>query len=221
MSTMRRRVIPDATIARLPIYQRCLMELEEDGRKKASSEQLAELAGVNGAKVRKDLSYFGSYGTRGVGYDVPHLLHEIRRELGMTHDWPCVIIGAGNLGTALAKFGGFIERGFSVVAIMDVDESKVGQKVGSLTIRHEDELHDVVEELGITIGIITTVAAAAQDVADQLVDAGVRSILNFAPTTLDVPYDVLVRDVDVAIELQILAFHEERRLARESEAEIV
>lgn len=219
MSTFRRRVIPDATIARLPIYQRCLMELEEDGRKKASSEQLAELAGVNGAKVRKDLSYFGTYGTRGVGYDVPHLLHEIRRELGMTHDWPCVIVGAGNLGSALAKFGGFVDRGFSVVAIMDVDQSKVGQQVGSLTVRHEDELPEVVKEFDISIGIITTTAAAAQDVADQLVEAGVRSILNFAPATLDVPYGVLVRDVDVAIELQILAFHEERRSL--SEAEIV
>ena len=131
-------------------------------------------------------------------------------------DWPCVIIGAGNLGSALAKFGGFIERGFSVVAIMDVDATKVGQKVGNLTVRHEDEIADVVETYGISIGIITTTALAAQDVADQLVDAGVRSILNFAPTTLDVPYDVLVRDVDVAIEVQILAFHEERRQVHEA-----
>ena len=219
MSSPRRRVIPEATIARLPIYQRCLLELEAGGRTKASSEQLAELAGVNGAKVRKDLSYFGTYGTRGVGYDVPHLLHEIRRELGMTHDWPCVIVGAGNLGTALAKFGGFTDRGFSVVAIMDVDESKVGQKVGALTIRHEDDLADVVAELDISIGIIKTTAGAAQDVADQMVEVGIRSILNFAPATLDVPFGVLVRDVDVAIELQILAFHEERRVL--SEAEIV
>lgn len=217
MPTSRRRVIPDATVARLPVYQRCLMELEEDGRKKASSEQLAELAGVNAAKVRKDLSYFGTYGTRGVGYDVAHLLREIRRELGMTHDWPCVIIGAGNLGAALVKFSGFTERGFSVVALMDVDENKVGQRVGSLTVRHEDELADVIREFGISIGIIATTAQAAQDVADQLVDAGVRSILNFAPTTLDVPYDVLVRDVDVAVELQILAFHEERRQLHEAE----
>lgn len=216
MSTPRRRVIPDATIARLPIYQRCLIELEEAGHKKASSVELAEVAGVNAAKVRKDLSYFGTYGTRGVGYDVPKLLREIQRELGMTHDWPCVIIGAGNLGSALANFGGFVERGFSVVAIMDVDASKVGQKVGALTVRHEDELAEVVESFGISIGIITTTAGAAQDVADQLIDAGVRSILNFAPTTLDVPYDVLVRDVDVAIELQILAFHEQRRQVREA-----
>lgn len=217
MSTPRRRAIPDATIARLPIYQRCLIELEEAGHNKASSVKLAELAGVNAAKVRKDLSYFGTYGTRGVGYDVPRLLSEIQRELGMTHDWPCVIIGAGNLGSALAKFGGFVERGFSVVAIMDVDETKVGQKVGPLTVRHEDELADVVEDLEVSIGIITTTAHAAQDVADQLIDAGVRSILNFAPTTLDVPYDVLVRDVDVAIELQILAFHEQRRQVREAD----
>ncbi|MGB3412311.1 MAG: redox-sensing transcriptional repressor Rex [Microthrixaceae bacterium] len=216
MSTPRRRVIPEATIARLPVYQRCLLGLQDEGRVKASSEQLAELAGVNAAKVRKDLSYFGSYGTRGVGYDVDHLLVEIRRELGMTHDWPCVIVGAGNLGSALAKFGGFKERGFSVVAIMDVDESKVGQKVGELTIRHEDELPDVVAQYEISIGIITTSPAAAQDAADQLIATGIRSILNFAPTVLDLPHDVLVRDVDVAIELQILAFHEERRIEAEA-----
>ncbi|MGB6057417.1 MAG: redox-sensing transcriptional repressor Rex [Microthrixaceae bacterium] len=216
MSTPRRRVIPEATIARLPVYQRCLLGLQDEGRVKASSEQLAELAGVNAAKVRKDLSYFGSYGTRGVGYDVDHLLVEIRRELGMTHDWPCVIVGAGNLGSALAKFGGFKERGFSVVAIMDVDESKVGQKVGDLTIRHEDELPEVVAEHEISIGIITTSPTAAQDAADQLIATGIRSILNFAPTVLDLPHGVLVRDVDVAIELQILAFHEERRIEAEA-----
>ncbi len=212
MSTPRRRVIPEATIARLPVYQRCLLELQGDGRAKASSEQLAELAGVNAAKVRKDLSYFGSYGTRGVGYDVDHLLVEIRRELGMNHDWPCVIVGAGNLGSALAKFAGFKERGFSVVAIMDVDPAKVGQAVGDLKIRHEDELADVVEEHQISIGIITTSPTAAQEAANQLIASGIRSILNFAPAVLDVPHGVLVRDVDVAIELQILAFHEERRV---------
>lgn len=216
MSTPRRRVIPEATIARLPVYQRCLLELQDDGRAKASSEQLAELAGVNAAKVRKDLSYFGSYGTRGVGYDVDHLLVEIRRELGMNHDWPCVIVGAGNLGSALAKFAGFKERGFTVVAIMDVDPKKVGQKVGDLTIQHENEIPAVVEANEISIGIITTSPAAAQEAANQLIDAGIRSILNFAPAVLDVPLGVLVRDVDVAIELQILAFHEERRVEAEA-----
>ena len=213
MSPARRRVIPEATIARLPVYHRCLLQMQAEGRSKTSSEQLAEMAGVNAAKVRKDLSYFGSYGTRGVGYGVDHLLVEIRRELGLTHDWPCLIVGAGNLGSALAKFAGFSERGFSVVAVVDIDPGRVGEQVGDLVIEHEERLAELVEEHGVVIGIITTPPAAAQDAADTLARAGVRSILNFAPTVLDLPVDVLVRDVDVAVELQILAFHEERRAA--------
>ncbi len=216
MSSHRRRVIPEATIARLPVYHRCLLQLQSEERPTVSSEQLADLAGVNAAKVRKDLSYFGSYGTRGVGYDVEQLLIEIRRELGLTHDWPCIIVGAGNLGSALAKFAGFTDRGFSVVAVVDTDPAKVGQTLGSLVVHHEDELARLVREHDITIGIITTPPIAAQEAAETLVDAGVRSILNFAPTLLDVPSHVLVRDVDVAVELQILAFHEERRSVAES-----
>ncbi len=211
MPSSRRRVIPDATIARLPVYHRGLLQLQAEGRPTVSSEQLADLAGVNAAKVRKDLSYFGSYGTRGVGYDVEQLLIEIRRELGLNHDWPCVIVGAGNLGSALAKFAGFSERGFSVVAVVDTDPAKVGQRLGDVEVRHEDELADLVEAHSVVIGIITTPPTAAQDAAERLNQAGVNSILNFAPTVLDVPSHVLVRDVDVAVELQILAFHEERR----------
>jgi redox-sensing transcriptional repressor len=213
MPAPRRRVIPEATVARLPVYHRCLLQLQGEGRTTVSSEQLADLAGVNAAKVRKDLSYFGTYGIRGVGYEVDQLLVEVRRELGLTHDWPCVIVGAGNLGSALAKFAGFTDRGFSVVAVVDVDPSKVGQRLGDLVVRHEDELAELVTRLDIAIGIITTPPAAAQDAADRLVQAGIRSILNFAPTLLDVPPNILVREVDVAVELQILAFHEERRAA--------
>ncbi len=211
MATQHRRVIPEASIARLPVYHRCLLQLQAEDRSTVSSEQLAELAGVNAAKVRKDLSYFGSYGTRGVGYDVEQLLVEVRRELGLTHDWPCVIVGAGNLGSALAKFAGFTDRGFSVLAVVDTDPEKVGERLGGVTVAHEDDLEQLVEEHHIVIGIITTPPSAAQVAADRLVAAGVRSILNFAPTVLDVPPQVLVREVDVAIELQILAFHEERR----------
>ncbi len=215
----RRRVIPEASIARLPLYHRCLLQMQTEDRSTASSEQLAEMAGVNAAKVRKDLSYLGSYGTRGVGYGVDHLLVEIRRELGLTHDWPCVIVGAGNLGSALAKFAGFSDRGFSVVAVVDIDPTRVGDQVGDLIIQHEERLVDLVVEHDVVIGIITTPPSAAQDAADTLARAGVRSILNFAPTVLDLPPDVLVRDVDVAVELQILAFHEERRAATEAAAE--
>jgi redox-sensing transcriptional repressor len=211
MPTPRRRVIPEATIARLPVYHRCLLQLQAEDRPTVSSEQLADLAGVNAAKVRKDLSYFGSYGTRGVGYDVEQLLVEIRRELGLTHDWPCIIVGAGNLGAALAKFAGFTDRGFSVVAVVDTDPEKVGQQLGAVIVHHEDELARLVHDHHVVIGIITTPPSAAQEAAETLIAAGVQSILNFAPTVLDVPPHVLVREVDVAVELQILAFHEERR----------
>lgn len=213
MATSRRPEIPEATVARLPVYHRSLLQLDAEGRPTVSSEQLAELAGVNAAKVRKDLSYFGSYGTRGVGYDVEQLLVEVRRELGLTHDWPCILVGAGNLGSALAKFAGFRDRGFSVVAIVDTDPDKVGQTLGGVVVRHDEDLPELVSGHSVAIGIITTPPSAAQDAADALVRAGVTSILNFAPTVLDVPDDVLVREVDVAVELQILAFHEERRVA--------
>lgn len=220
MPTPRRRVIPEATVARLPVYHRCLLQLQAEDRPTVSSEQLADLAGVNAAKVRKDLSYFGSYGTRGVGYDVEQLLVEIRRELGLTHDWPCIIVGAGNLGSALAKFAGFTDRGFSVVAVVDTDPDKVGQQLGAITVHHEDELPRLVREHRVVIGIITTPPSAAQEAAETLIDAGVQSILNFAPTVLDVPPHVLVREVDVAVELQILAFHEERRSGGQAAAAV-
>ena len=204
------RRIPEATVARLPLYLRSLVELADTKTSTVSSERLAELAGVNAAKVRKDFSYLGSYGTRGVGYDVEYLLYQISRELGLTQDWPVAIIGSGNLGHALANYRGFGARGFRVVALFDAETAKVGEEVGGLTVRHIDDLPDVATHEGIAIGIIATPAAAAQEVADRLVAAGVTSILNFAPTVLSVPPGVSVRKVDLSIELQILSFYQQR-----------
>lgn len=198
-------------MGRLPVYLRALVDLAETGAGTVSSDELAEAAGVNSAKVRKDLSHLGSYGTRGVGYDVAYLIHQIRRELGLTQHWAIVIVGIGNLGHALANYAGFAERGFRVAALVDVDESKVGTRVGDLEISHIDALPELVAELDVAIGLIATPAAAAQEVADRLVEAGVRSILNFAPTTIAVPPGVSVRKVDLAVELQILAFYEQRK----------
>jgi redox-sensing transcriptional repressor len=205
------RRIPEATVARLPLYYRALLETAESGVGTVSSEGLANLAGVNAAKVRKDLSYLGSYGTRGVGYEVDHLVHEISRELGLTQDWPVVIIGIGNLGHALANYRGFGARGFRVVALVDADGSKVGRRVAGLEVEGLDSLAGIVAERDIAVGIIATPAAAAQDVADSLVAAGVRSILNFAPAVVAVPEEVSLRKVDLAIELQILSFYQSRR----------
>ena len=206
-----RRRIPDATVSRLPVYLRILGEQGDAGVDSISSERLAELAGVNAAKVRKDLSYLGSYGTRGVGYEVGYLVFQIRRELGLTHDWPVVIVGAGNLGQALAGFGGFGERGFPVAGVVDIDPSKIGTVLGGVRVRHIDELNQLVQTKRVNIGVITTPPAAAQDAADRLVKAGVTSILNFAPVVLTVPRSVEVRKVDLALELQILSYHEQRR----------
>src|SRR5688500_12297755 len=153
---MPERRIPEATVARLPVYLRSLLELAEAKTTTISSERLAEMAGVNAAKVRKDLSYLGSYGTRGVGYDVEYLLFQMSRELGLTQDWPVVIVGIGNLGHALANYRGFQERGFPVAALVDADEAKVGEQVGELTVRHMSELPTIVGEEGISIGVVAT-----------------------------------------------------------------
>jgi redox-sensing transcriptional repressor len=207
------RAIPEATVGRLPLYLRALVELAEGGAATVSSDALAEATGVNSAKVRKDLSHLGSYGTRGVGYDVAYLLHQIRRELGLTQHWPIVIVGIGNLGHALANYKGFAERGFEAAALVDADPSKVGEQVGGLTIRALEDLPEIVREHHAVIGVIATPAAAAQQVADALVAAGIRSILNFAPAALAVPEGVSVRKVDLAVEMQILTYYEQRKAA--------
>lgn len=206
-----RRRIPEATVARLPIYLQILIEQSDSGVESVSSEGLAELAGVNAAKVRKDLSYLGSYGTRGVGYEVEYLVFQIRRELGLDHEWPVVIVGAGNLGQALAGYGGFNGRGFPVAGIVDIDAAKIDTVVAGTAVRPLDDLPAIVAEGGIHIGVIATPAAAAQDAADRLIAAGVTSILNFAPMVLSVPSTITVRKVDLAVELQILSYHEQRK----------
>jgi redox-sensing transcriptional repressor len=206
-----RRRIPEATVARLPVYLQILVDQAEAGLDNISSEGLAELAGVNAAKVRKDLSYLGSYGTRGVGYEVDYLVYQIRRELGLDHDWPVVIVGAGNLGQALAGYGGFNDRGFPVAGIVDIDADKVDTVVAGTRVRPLDELAQIVSARGVSIGVIATPTVAAQDAADRLVKAGVTSILNFAPVVLSVPVGISVRKVDLAVELQILSYHEQRR----------
>jgi len=208
----RSRRVPEATVARLPVYLRCLLELADEKIATVSSERLAELAGVNAAKVRKDLSYLGSYGTRGVGYEVEYLLFQMSRELGLTQDWPVVIVGIGNLGQALANYGGFTDRGFPVAALVDADRRKVGELVHGVAVRHIDDLPAIAAEVGAAIGIIATPAAAAQDVADRMVAAGISSILNFAPAVISVPVEVSLRKVDLAVELQILSFYQQQRV---------
>jgi redox-sensing transcriptional repressor len=203
--------LPEATIARLPEYLRALHNLGESGADTISSEGLAAAAGVNSAKLRKDLSHLGSYGTRGVGYDVALLIEQIEYVLGLDQRRAVCLVGVGNLGHALAGYDGFASRGFKIVALFDADPAKIGERLHGLTVRHIDELSRVAVDESIAIGVIATPAGAAQAVADDLVAAGVTSILNFAPCVLSVPANVDVRKVDLAIELQILSFHEHRK----------
>ena len=203
--------IPEATVNRLPVYLRALYALADRGIATVSSEELAAAAGVNSAKLRKDLSHLGSYGTRGVGYDVQYLVYQVSRELGLTQDWPVIIVGAGNLGHALANYGGFASRGFRVAALFDSDPLVVDTEIAGQVVTHSDEIESVIARHGVSIGVIATPAPAAQGVCERLVAAGITSILNFAPVVLNVPSGVDVRKVDLSIELQILAFHAQRR----------
>ncbi len=198
------RRIPEATVTRLPIYLRVLGEAESDT---VSSEELAARAGVNAAQVRKDLSYLGSYGTRGVGYDVQYLLKQINRRLGLDAERRVAIVGLGNLGRALASYGGFPARGFAVVAAFDADPGKVGLAVGGAVVQPASSMVEVLREKEVDIAVITTPASAAQGVVDTLVEAGVGCILNFAPTTVVVPDTIALRQVDLGVELQILSFY--------------
>lgn len=220
-TTGRGRRIPEATVARLPEYLRILLDQSESGIANVSSEELADLAGVNAAKVRKDLSYLGTYGTRGVGYEVEYLIYQVRRELGLTHDWPVVIVGAGNLGQALAGYGGFNQRGFPVVGVVDNDPAKIGTMIGSVRVGVVGDLAKIVKAHHVSIGVVATPGPAAQEAADLLVAAGVTSILNFAPVVLTAPPAVNVRKVDLAVELQILSYHEQRRSAAASALQAV
>lgn len=198
-------------MARLAVYLRVLSGMADQGVNAVSSEELSQAAGVNAAKLRKDLSYIGSYGTRGVGYDVEVLVSHIERILGLTRNHSVAVVGIGNLGHALANYGGFPGRGFPVTALFDVDADLVGIPVGGIPVSHIDDITAVCVEREVSIGVIATPPPAAQSVCDRLVSAGVQCILNFAPVVLQVPDNVEVRKVDLAVEMQILSFHVARR----------
>ncbi len=203
--------VPDATVARLATYLRVLGTLADRSVTTVSSEELASATGVNSAKLRKDLSFLGSYGIRGVGYDVSTLAEQISRTLGLTVHRSVALVGIGNLGEALAGYAGFASRGFRIAALIDADHARIGQTIRGLVVRDIAEVETIVLENAITIAVLAVPATVAQDVCDQLVAAGVTSILNFAPVVLAVPEHVDLRKVDLAAELQILSFHETRK----------
>ncbi len=198
--------IPKATVARLPLYLHALEILAAEGTCTVSSEMLARRVNVNAAKVRKDLSFLGTHGVRGVGYDSSELGTRIREALGLTRDFGVVIVGIGNLGAALANYDGFGEQRFHIVGLYDADPGTIGSKVGDLVVRDVRHMPADIAENNVEIGIIATPAAVAQEVATQLEQCGVRSILNFAQTVLQVE-QADVRRVDLSTELQILGYY--------------
>ncbi|MEM7274650.1 MAG: redox-sensing transcriptional repressor Rex [Actinomycetota bacterium] len=205
--------VSEATVGRLPAYLRTLVDLAAEDVASVSSSRLAELVGVNSATLRRDLATLDITGTRGVGYDVKYLLFEISVALGVNQEWPVAVVGAGNLGRALANYHGLVSRGFPIRILFDNDPELVGTEIGGLTVHHIDRLPKLVADLGIAVGVIATSVEAAQQVADVLVEAGVASILTFTADPLTVPDHVVVRRVDLATELQILSFYQRRDTA--------
>ena len=195
------------TIRRLSVYTRCLLQLEEDGIKTVSSQELAERFNLNSAQVRKDLAYFGEFGVRGIGYYVSGLKAELQRILGLDREWAVALVGFGNLGSALFNYKGFTRQGFRIAAIFDEDPSKIVRDAESTPIFSSREIGREIKARGIQIAIMAVPAEAAQPVADLLVSAGIRAILNFAPARLKVPKDVRLKHVDLSIELETLSFY--------------
>ncbi|MBO1752450.1 redox-sensing transcriptional repressor Rex [Actinotalea sp. BY-33] len=210
---MTPRPVPRSTVARLPIYLRALEELTAQGVTTTSSGQLAELAGVGPAQLRRDLSFLGSHGVRGVGYDVEHLGEQVATALGVTADLAVVIVGVGNLGHALANYVAGTGQGFRVAALVDADPTVIGTVVAGLEVEDVAGLEEVVRREEATVAVLAIPSAVAQEVCDRLVEAGVTGILTFVPRVLQVPEGVDLRSVDLGTELQILAFHEQRKAA--------
>lgn len=203
---MKALKIPEATIVRLSVYSRFLEQADKKGIITISSGEIAEGVGVSPAQVRKDLAYFGEFGTRGVGYNVKDLLRHTLKILGLNGAWNVVVIGAGNLGSALVSYRGFKERGFNIVGVFDNDLAKIGKRLVNLEVMGTEKLEQVISENDVRIGVITVPASAAQDAANQLIHAGIKAILNFAPTVLNIPDEIEIRDMDLSTRLELLTF---------------
>lgn len=204
---MKTLKIPEATIIRLSVYSRYLTEVDRKGIITISSGDIAEGVGVSPAQVRKDLAYFGEFGTRGVGYNVKDLHRHILKILGLAQDWSVTLVGLGNLGLALTTYKGFRERGFIITSIFDTDPKKIGTAINGVEVMAIERLEEVVAGNKTQIGIIAVPSVVAQEIADKLVDSGVKAILNFAPGVLNVPPEVELRNVDLAVNLEVLTFN--------------
>ncbi len=204
---MNAEKIPDIIIGRLPIYLRALQRMSEKGMKTTSSQELGEHVGISAAQIRKDISQFGEFGKQGTGYSIPFLIDKLRDILKVNRMWDVVIVGAGDMGHALARYSGFANRGFRVCMIFDADHTKIGQKVGELTIEDAARLVECVRDAKIKVAMVTVPAGSAQEVTDKLVQAGVKAILNYAPTSVNVPSGVHVQHIDPATHLQRMTYY--------------
>jgi redox-sensing transcriptional repressor len=199
--------VPDIVVGRLPLYLRVLTRLAAEGQEITSSHELGEQLGISSAQIRKDLSHFGEFGKQGTGYTIDFLVEQLRRILHLETEWQVALVGAGDLGRALAHYGGFQHRGFKITHVLDNDPSKIGTQIGPFTILPYSQLEETIKSSGIQMAMLAVPASAAQDVCDKLVKAGVRAILNYAPTNLRAPSDVQVQDIDPVVHLQHMSYY--------------
>jgi len=204
---MNKQDIPDIVIGRLPLYLRALQRMIQEGRQVTSSQELGELLGISAAQIRKDLSQFGEFGKQGTGYNIEFLIDQLRKILKLDRVWDMAVIGAGDIGHAVARYQGFRDRGFQVTLIFDNDPEKIGTKIGDFVVQDISEMVKSIRKSGVKVAMVTTPAAYAQDVADQLIEAGIKAILNYAPIRINAPADVRVQYIDPATHLQRMSYY--------------
>lgn len=204
---MQEKSIPDIVVGRLPMYLRALQHLAQGGRSVTSSQEMGEVLGISPAQIRKDLSLFGEFGKQGTGYSIEFLIMKLRQILHVDREWQIAVVGAGDIGSAVARYRGFADRGYSVALLFDRDEQKIGTKIGSFIVQDSNNMVDAIQQAGIQVAMIAVPVSQAQAVADQLVKAGVKAILNYAPITLNVPPGVKVQNIDPAIHLQRMTYY--------------
>lgn len=204
---MRSSTVPDIVVGRLPLYLRALTQMQSEGKEITSSQELGDRLGISSAQIRKDLSQFGEFGKQGTGYNIAYLIDQLRRILRVDQVWDVVLVGVGDLGRAVANYGGFLDRGFRVVALYDNDPQKIGERVGQFTIQGAARLTAEIRERGIQVAMLAVPAAEAQGVADQLVEGGIRAILVYAPTSISVPDEVRIGYIDPVLHLQHMTYH--------------
>lgn len=204
---MNANKIPDIIIGRLPIYLRALQRMADKGVQTTSSQELGERVGISAAQIRKDISQFGEFGKQGTGYRISFLIDKLREIMKIDRIWDVAVVGAGDMGHALARYPGFVNRGFRIAMVFDNDQTKVGQQIGDFVVQDTNEMTEAIQKAGIQVAMLTVPAAAAQEVTDMLVKAGVKAILNYAPISLNVPEDVRVQHIDPATHLQRMTYY--------------